>query len=172
MRVNTGYISSTKDTSFYVRCSYSHARWGYCRRFRSLLLCPSSVERSKLPLSAESTQAVQASFCYRLRAGEDHVIHHHSHSPFVTVQRRAPSRWKKKLAKVSQHPVLSQILSPSKAFSIFSTHTSLLSSFFFFFWGGLGLFVVFLCVFCFFVFFSCRPWSKGCGSESRWATLV
>ena len=34
----------------YVPCIYSHARWSYRRRFRSLLLCPLSVERYYFPL--------------------------------------------------------------------------------------------------------------------------
>ena len=33
----------------YVPCSYSHARWSYLRRFRSLLLCPLSVESYYFP---------------------------------------------------------------------------------------------------------------------------
>ena len=34
----------------YIPCSYSHAEWSYRRRFRSLLLCPLSVERYYFPL--------------------------------------------------------------------------------------------------------------------------
>ena len=38
----------------YVPCIYSHARWSYRRRFRSLLLCPLSVERCYFPLFLDS----------------------------------------------------------------------------------------------------------------------
>ena len=34
----------------YVPGIYSHARWSYRRRFRSLMLCPLSVERYYIPL--------------------------------------------------------------------------------------------------------------------------
>ena len=34
----------------YVSCIYLHARWGYRRRFRSLLSRPLSVERNYFPL--------------------------------------------------------------------------------------------------------------------------
>ena len=34
----------------YTPCIYWHARWSYRRRFRSLLLCPLSVERYYFPL--------------------------------------------------------------------------------------------------------------------------
>ena len=34
----------------YVPCIYSHAKWSYGRQFRSLLLCPLSVERYQFPL--------------------------------------------------------------------------------------------------------------------------
>ena len=33
---------------------YSHARWSYRRRFRSLLLCPLSVERYYFPMFVDS----------------------------------------------------------------------------------------------------------------------
>ena len=33
----------------YIPCIYSHARWSYRRRFKSLLLCPLSVERYYFP---------------------------------------------------------------------------------------------------------------------------
>ena len=33
-----------------IPCIYSHARWSYRRRFRSLLLCPLSAERYYFPL--------------------------------------------------------------------------------------------------------------------------
>ena len=41
-----------------VPCIYSHAGWSYCRRFRSLLLCPLSVECYYFPLFVDSTQAL------------------------------------------------------------------------------------------------------------------
>ena len=34
----------------YLVCVYSHARWSYHRRFRSLLWCPFSGDRYWLPL--------------------------------------------------------------------------------------------------------------------------
>ena len=34
----------------YIPCIYSHARWSYLRRFRSLLLCPLSFARYYFPL--------------------------------------------------------------------------------------------------------------------------
>ena len=40
----------------YVPCIYSHVRWSYCRRFRSLLLCPLSVERYYFPLIVDCIQ--------------------------------------------------------------------------------------------------------------------
>ena len=39
----------------YIPCIYSHARWSYRRRFRSLL-CPLFVERYHFPLFVDSTQ--------------------------------------------------------------------------------------------------------------------
>ena len=41
--------------AIYLPCIYSHARWRYRRRFRSLLLCPLSVERYYFPLHVDST---------------------------------------------------------------------------------------------------------------------
>ena len=38
----------------YIPCIYSHTRWSYRRLFRSLLLCPLSVERYYFPLFVES----------------------------------------------------------------------------------------------------------------------
>ena len=35
---------------YFIPCIYSHARWSYRRRFRSLLLCPLSVECYYFPL--------------------------------------------------------------------------------------------------------------------------
>ena len=40
----------------YVPCIYSHARWGYRRRFGSLLLCPLSIERYYFPLFVDSNE--------------------------------------------------------------------------------------------------------------------
>ena len=40
----------------YIPCIYSHARWSYRRRFRSLLLCPLSVERYYFPLFVDSAR--------------------------------------------------------------------------------------------------------------------
>ena len=40
--------------SLYTLCIYSHARWSYRMRFRSLLLCPLSVERYYFPLFVDS----------------------------------------------------------------------------------------------------------------------
>ena len=69
MGVNTRYINSTKGTSSgcYIPCVYLHARWSYCRWFRFLLLCPSSVKCCYFPLLVDSTQALKASFCVRLQ---------------------------------------------------------------------------------------------------------
>ena len=51
----------------YIPCIYSHAWCTYCRRFRSLSLCPLSVERYYFPLFVDFTQALKASFCFRLQ---------------------------------------------------------------------------------------------------------
>ena len=40
----------------YIPCIYPHARWSYRRRFRSLLLCPLSVERYCFLLFVDSAR--------------------------------------------------------------------------------------------------------------------
>ena len=47
---------------------YSHARWSYRRRFRSLLLCPLSVERHKLHSLVECSYHI-IGLAYRFIAG-------------------------------------------------------------------------------------------------------
>ena len=42
----------------YIPCIYSHAWCTYCRRFRSLSLCPLSVERYYFPLFVDFTRAL------------------------------------------------------------------------------------------------------------------
>ena len=37
----------------YVPCIYSHARWSYYRRFRSVVVCPLSVKCYYFPLSGD-----------------------------------------------------------------------------------------------------------------------
>ena len=45
------YVGGRTFGGVYMPCIYSHARWTYRRRFRSLLLCPLSVQRYYFPLS-------------------------------------------------------------------------------------------------------------------------
>ena len=40
----------------FIPCIYSHARWSYRRRFRSLRLCPLSVERYYFPLFGDTSR--------------------------------------------------------------------------------------------------------------------
>ena len=71
MQANAGYINSTKHISskiirgftlggVYVLCIYSHAKWSYRRRFKSLLLCPCLLSAVNVPMFVHSTQALWA----------------------------------------------------------------------------------------------------------------
>ena len=50
-------VSDCTFGGVYIPCIYSHARWSYRRRFRSLLLCPLSVERYCIPLLVDSMES-------------------------------------------------------------------------------------------------------------------
>ena len=71
----TNFIPQCTLGGVYVSCIYSHARWSYHRRFRSLLLCPLSVELSYFPSFLDSHSTTPAAKCFQTRKSLFHPGH-------------------------------------------------------------------------------------------------
>ena len=67
MPLGASFFEDVPLVEFIIPGIYLHVRWSYHRRFRSLLLCPLSVKRYYFPWFVDYTQALKASFCFRLK---------------------------------------------------------------------------------------------------------